>query len=207
MFWGLIDSVNAQVACDDKEKVLKATREALCELSSGEIAEWYEIYRDLHKAAYRDDLWDAVEACGIHATDDGFIDFRAWLISRGQEVYEAVMVRPESLSAYVPEPREANFELYGYISSDAFAEKACREALGNDGFAAFKMEWIADHQADIEENAEWNASSVELCSEKLFYSMLVKECGTLTLEAKLQKAQKEAEQASRGLEDKDKRLE
>lgn len=173
-FWGLIDSVNSKVDVNDQEAVLKATREALCELSSGEIAKWYEVYRELHKEAYRDDLWDEVEACGIHATDDGFIDFRAWLISRGQEVYEAVMAKPESLSSYVPNPREANFELYGYISADAFAEKACKEALGDVSFADYKEEWILENRDAIEENAEWNGLSPDVCGERLFYSGLLR---------------------------------
>ena len=171
-FWCLIESVNNRVDVNDQEAVLKATREALCELSSGEIAEWYEVYRELHKEAYRDDLWDAVAACGIHATDDGFIDFRAWLISRGREVYEAVMAAPDSLSAYVPNPREANFELYGYITADAFAEKACREALGDFWFEGYKNKWLYDHRAAIEENAEWNGSTIEVAGERLFYSKL-----------------------------------
>ena len=172
-FWGLIDSVNNKVDVNDQEAVLKATREALCELSSDAIVEWYELYRELHKEAYRDDLWDAVADCGIHATDDGFIDFRAWLISQGQKVYEAVMAEPKSLSAYVPNPREANFESYGYVSADAFAEKACREALGDFGFEGYKNKWLYDHRAAIEDNAEWNGISVEVSGERLFYSELV----------------------------------
>ena len=172
-FWGLIEAVNNKVYVNDQEAVLKATREALCGLSFDEIVEWYKIYRELHKKAYRDDLWDAVAACGIHATDDGFIDFRAWLISRGQVVYEAVMAVPETLSAYVPTPREANFELYGYITADAFAEKACRDALGDAGFEAFKKEWLLENRDAIEENADWNGQSPEVSGERLFYSELV----------------------------------
>ena len=200
MFWGLIASVNDKVDVNDQEAVLKATREALCELSSKEITEWYEIYQELHKAAYRDDLWDVVEECGIHATDDGFIDFRAWLISRGREVYEAVMENPGVLAGYVPEPREANFELYGYVSADAFSEKACREALGDEGFEAFKREWMEENREDIEENAEWNGLSVEVCGERLFCNALLMkyDIHEKPLEARLV----EAEERSAGVPEK-----
>ena len=172
-FWDLIASVNAQVDVDDKESVLKATREALCELSSEEIVEWYSVYRELHHAAYRDDLWDAVEACGIHATDDGFIDFRAWLISRGQAVYDAVVAHPGVLGAYVSDPQEADFELYGYVSSDAYAVKVCKETLGDEGFEVFKEEWLQQHGEAIEENAEWNGLSPEVAGERLFHNALL----------------------------------
>lgn len=172
-FWGLIGSVNLKVDIDDQEAVLRATREALCELSSGEIAQWYEVYRELHNEAYRDDLWDAVAACGIHASDDGFIDFRAWLISRGQEVYEAVLADPRVLADYVPEPREANFELYGYVSVDAYSERMCRDLLGDVEFEAFKENWLIENKSDIEELADWNGSSIEEAGEKMFYSTLL----------------------------------
>ena len=195
-FWGLIEAVNNRIDVNDQEAVLKATREALCSLPVEEITGWYEVYRALHKEAYLDELWDAVADCGIHATDDGFIDFRAWLISRGQKVYEAVMAEPKSLSAYVPNPREANFELYGYVSADAFAEKACREALGDAGFEVYKNKWLYDHLPAIEENASWNGSTLEVAGERLFYSRLCGEYDMFEkpLEAKLNEAVSVSEQ-------------
>ncbi len=207
-FWGLIDSVNDLVDVNYQEAVLKATREALCELSSGEIVEWYEVYQELHKEAYRDDLWDAVEACGIHATDDGFIDFRAWLISRGQAVYEAVITAPDSLFMYVPNPRAANFELYGYVSADAFAEKACREALGDFGFEGYKNKWLYDHRAAIEENAEWNGSTIEVAGERLFYSKLCVKYDMFEkpLDAKLNEAKAKAGENPEAVKDENKGL-
>ena len=153
-------------------------------------------------------MWDAVEACGIHATDDGFIDFRAWLISRGQEVYEAVIADPDSLSAYVPKPREANFELYGYVSWDADAEKACREALGDEGFAAFRNEWLTENKEDIEENADWNGLSLEVAGDRLFCSMLLGkyDIHEKSLDARLNEAEERSSEMSEKMKDEEKGL-
>lgn len=57
----------------------------------------HEYAQDFHDAvhayedlAYKYGLWSAVRLMG-HATDDGFTDFRAWLISQGKEAYFAAL--------------------------------------------------------------------------------------------------------------------
>lgn len=47
--------------------------------------------------AYKYGLWSAVRLMG-HATDDGFTDFRAWLISQGKEAYFAALKEPDTLA-------------------------------------------------------------------------------------------------------------
>ena len=51
--------------------------------------------------AYKYGLWSAVRLMG-HATDDGFTDFRAWLISQGKEAYFAALKEPDTLADLDP---------------------------------------------------------------------------------------------------------
>ena len=168
-FWALIDSVNSQVDCNDKDSVLSVTKAKLCLLSSSEIVEWYKLYEAIHKDAYRDALWNACSQCGIHDSDDGFYYFRAWLISRGREVFTSVLANPNSLSDYVSDPESAEFELYSYISWQAYAEKACKEKLGENGYDDFRNNWISKNRERIELFTERNHLSFDMACECLFY--------------------------------------
>ncbi len=174
-FWKLIDSVNAQVNCNDKDAVLVATKEKLISLSSSEIAAWYKIYESIHKKALRDDLWDACSKCGIHSTDDGFHYFRAWLISRGKDVFTSVLAKPDSLSVHVVNPKAANFESYGYVSWHAYSEKACKEKLGETEFNIFHNQWISENKKNIEDLTQRSSLSFEQACDRLFFYKLMDE--------------------------------
>lgn len=47
-------------------------------------------------------LWDAASIMVEWCSDDGFIDFRAWLIAQGREVYLAALKDPDSLADVEP---------------------------------------------------------------------------------------------------------
>ena len=47
-------------------------------------------------------LWDAASIMMEWCSDDGFIDFRAWLIAQGREVYLAALKDPDSLADVEP---------------------------------------------------------------------------------------------------------
>ena len=94
----------------EQEAVLEATQRKLMEYSAADIARWHEIKGVYMQLADRNDLWAACTATGTHCTDDGFIDFRSWLISQGKDVYMQVLQDPDSL-AEVEIPKEgADFE-------------------------------------------------------------------------------------------------
>ena len=56
-------------------------------------------------------------------SDDGFIDFRSWLIAQGKAVHDAAMASPESLAGHVTEAYAAAFEDFGYVVMDVFEAK------------------------------------------------------------------------------------
>lgn len=125
-FWQIIDSANEAAAGKDHEshRVMVISEIARCSLE--EIMDWHLILREYSNAANRYDLWAASMALGAHATDDGFIDFRAWLISRGKEVYMNAMQDPDSLAAVPRKGEKLNFEQFGYVAYEAYEIKLFR---------------------------------------------------------------------------------
>jgi len=64
-------------------------------------------------------LWDAASVMCRSCSDDGFIDFRAWLIGQGKETYLAALKNPDSL-ANVPAYGDCSFEQLCYTADKAF---------------------------------------------------------------------------------------
>lgn len=121
IFWQIIDSVNSEVSGFDLEGVLRVTQEKLQEYNPREIAVWANFLRHYRELADTSGVFAASCALNEYMTDDGFLDFRAWLISRGKEVYLAALKDPDSL-AELEIPKCTRFELYGYVAYDAYRE-------------------------------------------------------------------------------------
>ena len=121
-FWKLIDS-SRRAADGDPEEQLEALAEQLSALSPDEIVAFDRILADYHDRAYNWGLWGAAYIIGGGCSDDGFMDFRGWLISRGEQVYEAALLDPESLTKVVNEDDECQVEGYQYVASQVWEEK------------------------------------------------------------------------------------
>lgn len=150
-FWNVIGEVNRCVEGNDQEAVLEATRKKLMEYSAADIARWHEIRGAYMELAYRNDLWAACAATGTHCSDDGFIDFRSWLISQGRDVYMKVLQDPDSL-AEVDIPAEgADFEVYGYVAINTYAQKKEIETKGLASILKDYRAWIGREGQTSEE--------------------------------------------------------
>ncbi|PAY16369.1 molybdate metabolism regulator [Rhodopirellula sp. SM50] len=95
-------------------------RELLSELSAKEVGSFDNTFTKLYHDAYRWDLWAAGYIIEGGCGDDGFTDFRYWLISMGREVYDNAMADVESLAtvAFAPGIEVTRFEEFGYIARD-----------------------------------------------------------------------------------------
>lgn len=122
-FWKIIDTANESAPFTDRESHLQKAKEELRNCSVEDIIEWKLIFEEYHNAAYRNYLWAASSALGAHDTDDGFIDFRSWLISRGKEVYMNALRDPDSLATVPYEGEDLNFEAFAYVAQDIYEEK------------------------------------------------------------------------------------
>lgn len=97
-------------------------------------------YSDL---ADRYGLWDAASiikeyGCG----DDGFLDFRGWLIAQGKDVYLAALKDPDSLAELDPYG-DCCFECLAYVGDLAYEQLTGCSAYDDtdrDSFEALKRE-------------------------------------------------------------------
>jgi len=69
--------------------------------------------------AYQYGLWTAASVMLDGCSDDGFMDFRVWLIAQGRETYLAALKDPDSLSD-VPLYGGGCFEALAYIGDSAY---------------------------------------------------------------------------------------
>lgn len=134
-FWEIIDNVNASLEVGSQEEIFNKTKLALSSLTIEEICDWHAIFMIFHQAAYRKDIWGVANLANKldFCSDDGFIDFRAWLISQGREVFFKTLENPNYLienniitnnSAF-----ESEFETYNYVAYDAYAEKMATSSV------------------------------------------------------------------------------
>ena len=166
-FWNLIDSVNALVPHEEHAAVLRETERMLRERSPEEILDWHLIMKEYHNAAYRNDLWAASAALGAHYSDDGFMDFRSWLISCGRQIYMAAMENPDSLAAVRAAGEDLNFESYGYAASIAYAQKMPEASVSlYDRIKSWKLtsHTMAEIQAELPQRpdigADWSEETL-----------------------------------------------
>lgn len=101
----------------------------------------FQFYQD---AARRNDLWAASAAMGAHSSDDGFMDFRSWLISQGRDVYMSALKAPESLVSVNTDGQELNFEDYAYVPCKAYAERRAYEEMSVGDILASYIKWAGD---------------------------------------------------------------
>jgi hypothetical protein len=121
-FWKIIDASRNQ-ANGDPEAQLEILRSRLERLEPDEIVEFGRLFEEYHIRAYTWDLWAAAYLIGGGCSDDGFLDFRGWLISRGEKVFERALEDPESLVRVVKDDDECRYEGFQYLASQAWKKK------------------------------------------------------------------------------------
>ena len=147
-FWGVFETarsqaLDAQTYENDGPDILQS----LLELQpASEIASFDQIFNRKYYAAYRWDLWGAAYVIGGGCSDDGFMDFRSELISRGQAIYEAALNDPESLADV--EPSVEGLEGWKYVAGRVYRAKTGQELPDNGERQA---EEPAGHQWDEDE--------------------------------------------------------
>ena len=80
-------------------------------------------------------------------SDDGFSDFRMWLIAQGKEVYLNALKDPDSLSGVTPYGY-CSFESLGYISSQVYSAMKGKN-IYQDSTARMQMECYEQVIRDI----------------------------------------------------------
>lgn len=101
----------------------------LARLPAGDILAFGRWWHVQEARSYTWDLWGAAYLVNGGCSDDGFEDFRNWLILQGREVFEAALKDPDSLAAALG--GDAEVEVECHPAYDAYCA-----ATGTDDYAA-----------------------------------------------------------------------
>jgi hypothetical protein len=93
-FWKVLESAYRDNGPDHFE----ALKTELDQLKWFEVVEFQVRFDEAMAAANLIDLWGAAYLINGGCSDDGFQDFRAWLVSRGRHAYESALKHPDSLA-------------------------------------------------------------------------------------------------------------
>jgi hypothetical protein len=93
-FWKTLEAAYRPDGPDHFE----ALKEELDRLKWFEVIEFQARFDEAMAAANLIDLWGAAHLIQGGCSDDGFRDFRAWLVGRGRHPYEAALKNPDSLA-------------------------------------------------------------------------------------------------------------
>ena len=122
-------------------------RDRLVAMGSEQAQAFHDILHVYEGLADRYGLWDAANIMMEWCSDDGFIDFRAWLIAQGKEVYLSALKDPDTLADIEPYGN-CCFESLPYVGDDAYRQLTGQDAYENADPAARKK-WKAILGADI----------------------------------------------------------
>jgi hypothetical protein len=128
-FWELVESARAAVddsvtAADD---VADELVRRLTALPLAGIVDFQRVFDRLQDAAYRWDLWAAAALVNGGCSDDGFMDFRGWLVAQGRSAWAAALESPDALAGLLP----AGFE-EAYSEEMLYVASSAHEAAGGD---------------------------------------------------------------------------
>lgn len=115
-YWGLLERARAEAGDDSPETVAETLVSLLVQLPPAQVAEAGVAYGRISRLGYGWPLWGAAYLLNGGCGDDGFDDFRGWLVSRGRAVFEAALADPDSLA--------------GVVTTDELYEVACEDVLG-----------------------------------------------------------------------------
>jgi hypothetical protein len=123
-FWKLIEKTKIE-SNGDTDLQAQLLEDELVIMPLEEILDYHLLYRQLHKRADRGSLLDAAYTIGEGCSSDGFIDFRAWLIAQGKQVYEDAINDPDTLADYVSlnDRYETRAEFIEYVALKAYDRK------------------------------------------------------------------------------------
>ena len=118
-FWQIIEATRATT----QEQQLDLLRQELEQLAPGELIEFERILSERLFAAFNWDLWVVAWLCeGGLCSDDNFMDFRQWLISRGCAVFDAALENPDSLVDEMRQTEHRAFESFSYVPANIYRE-------------------------------------------------------------------------------------
>ena len=140
MFWKIVDtSVKTSKTQDEQESFVIKELE---KLDPHEIIGFKLRTNKLLDDVYTSEMWCAGYIINGHCTDDGFEDFRHWIISRGKDAYYSAKENPDNLlQAIDNEDHICTFEKFWYVALTAFQNKTSKDLYNYIDWDAIASEW------------------------------------------------------------------
>lgn len=136
-FWTLIAQAKARCG-QDMDASAKWVEGELLRMGPEQALNFGRIMHGYSSLAYKYGLWTAACVMLNGCSDDGFTDFRNWLIAQGKDVYLAALKDPDSL-ADVPVYGGGCFESLAYIGEKVYEELTGKSAYDSFDRAAHEM--------------------------------------------------------------------
>ena len=123
-FWAIIESARTHgPTLDDRATGLRLALEGL---DAEQILEFHEAFIAKRDAAKTYDLVGAAILLADGCSDDGFTDFRVWLVSTGRQRYERALLDADSLAdvEFGPGAEEYMlFEEFAHVAMEVYEAK------------------------------------------------------------------------------------
>ena len=109
----------------EEERQMAALTNEFRGWTAAEIEGFERAFQRQQLRSYDWRLWGAAYVIHRGASDDGFEYFQRWLISKGRDVFEAILAEPDLLADVLPdEPAgPCEFEEFAYVASHAWQTK------------------------------------------------------------------------------------
>lgn len=150
-FWKLNEGLPPETA-------EQSLRERLASLDVEDVAGYQRRFDLAFVDAYRWDLWGAAYLIDGGCSDDGFMDFRFGLISRGRSLFERSIADPDSLAdvadrtddGFIPNPD------FGYVAHLVYESKTGKP------MPATGVKFLSDAKGE-----RWDFDDAAMCHQKL----------------------------------------
>ena len=146
-FWDLIHE--AKNACgQDMDAMLTYLKDRLVSMGPEQAQNFHDILHAYEDLADKFGLWDAAGVMKEYGcSDDGFIDFRAWLIAQGRDVYLSALADPDSLAEVIPYG-DCCFETLSYVGDYAYEQLTDKSAYDQTDQTRYET-LLAELEQDI----------------------------------------------------------
>ena len=163
-FWSIIDATRGT----DEDDQLGKLGGSLRELADQDLVDFIHLFNGMRNRMYSWRLWAAAYLINGGCSDDGFIDFRNWLIARGRREAEEAMRDPDSLAGHDIEMDCASFEQFGYVMLEVFRERSDGAYPSLPGEAGGGQPSDPDWDFDFDDEAEMQRRLPRLSAEFAF---------------------------------------
>lgn len=118
-FWKIINYAS-EVAGEDQEKEQQLIIQKLSEYPAEQIVDFELIFTKKLIAINDFEILAAATIIEGSITDDGWLYFKCWLVSRGETIYNETIKNPEYLASVTQMGVVADFESMLYVSTEAY---------------------------------------------------------------------------------------